>query len=289
VIDRSSSRIKRPSLELEDLCSEFEEQWDPNAPFGTLIAEFLGRVDNGLKDALAVELFACDIELRSADNQPPHQDDYYRQFPECKAAIASAFRLLEAEWDLTEPGPESNVPSQLGDFRIIREIGRGGMGIVYEALQQSLGRRVAIKTLFVHPVLRPEASKRFARESRVIATLHHTNIVDVFGSGEESGIHYFAMQLVEGSSLRELIRKRQVERGNVKAPSLGDENEHREVARIGWQVACALEYAHRRGVLHRDIKPSNLLMDETGEVQVTHFLVWQKSAKKTMDQRKLAT
>ncbi len=133
MIDRSSGNRRRENLELEDLCSEFEERWDPDAAFGLLIAEFLGRVDEALQDALAVELFACDIELRSANDQRPSRDDYRENFPRRESAIDRAFRLLDAEWDLAEPARKSNVPGQLGDYRIIREIGRGGMGIVYEA------------------------------------------------------------------------------------------------------------------------------------------------------------
>jgi serine/threonine protein kinase len=95
-----------------------------------------------------------------------------------------------------------HVPlSQLGDFRIIREIGRGGMGVVYEAEQMSLGRRVAIKALPLLSTSQPELVKRFQREARTAARLHHTNIVPVFGVGEAEGFHYYVMQLIEGIGL----------------------------------------------------------------------------------------
>ena len=87
---------------------------------------------------------------------------------------------------------------QLGDFRIIREIGRGGMGVVYEAEQQSLGRRVAVK-VFPRQALRDSRQlRRFHREARTAASLHHTNIVPVFGVGEQDGLHYFVMQRIDG-------------------------------------------------------------------------------------------
>lgn len=95
-----------------------------------------------------------------------------------------------------------HVPlSQLGDFRIIREIGRGGMGVVYEAEQMSLGRRVAIKALPLLSTSQPELVKRFQREARTAARLHHTNIVPVFGVGEAEGFHYYVMQLIDGIGL----------------------------------------------------------------------------------------
>ena len=104
---------------------------------------------------------------------------------------------------VTIDGPP--VPEALGDFRIIREIGRGGMGVVYEAEQLSLGRRVALKILARHALLEPESLERFRRESRAVAGLHHTNIVQVFGTGEQNGLHYFVMQLIHGVGLDRVL------------------------------------------------------------------------------------
>jgi WD40 repeat protein/serine/threonine protein kinase/tetratricopeptide (TPR) repeat protein len=96
---------------------------------------------------------------------------------------------------------------RLGDFRIVREVGRGGMGVVYEAEQVSLGRRVALKVLPRRALLDPEAVERFRRESRAAAGLHHTNIVQVFGTGEQDGLHYFVMQFIPGVGLDVLIQE----------------------------------------------------------------------------------
>ena len=142
----------------------------------------------------------------------------------------------------------------LGDFKIIREIGRGGMGIIYEAEQLSLKRRVALKVLGPNVADSQKQLDRFRRESEAIARLHHTNIVPVFGIGTEEGVHYFAMQLIDGKPLS-------------TPPDLS----FQEIARIGMQAASALAYAHEHGVLHRDIKPSNLLLDVNGELWVTDF------------------
>ncbi len=143
---------------------------------------------------------------------------------------------------------------QLGDFRIIREIGRGGMGVIYEAEQITLKRRVALKVLTTSTHESAKQLERFQREAEAIARLHHTNIVPVFGSGSQDGVHYFAMQLIDGQPLNQL-----------------PETSLAAIGKLGMQAASALAYAHSHGVLHRDVKPSNLLLDTSGEVWVTDF------------------
>lgn len=101
----------------------------------------------------------------------------------------------------------ASTPKQLGDFRIVQEIGRGGMGVVYEAIQESLNRRVALKLLPRHLLLEEKQLKRFRREAELTAALHHTNIVPVYGVGENDGFHYYVMQLIEGIGLDELAQR----------------------------------------------------------------------------------
>jgi serine/threonine protein kinase len=202
------------------------------------------------------------------------------------------------------------MPERLGDFRLVREIGRGGMGVVYEAEQVSLGRRVALKVLPRHALLDPDAVERFRRESRAAARLHHTNIVQVFGTGEQDGLHYFVMQLIPGVGLDALIRElgrsgpgaardaaldatvRGLLSGRFAAPpeapaggeapsgsSSGTGRRYwASVARIGAQVADALAFAHAHGIVHRDVKPSNLLLDPQGTVWVTDFGLAKETA-----------
>jgi serine/threonine protein kinase len=102
-------------------------------------------------------------------------------------------------------GPFST--QQLGDFQLVREIGRGGMGVVYEARQVSLNRRVALKVLSGGLGLTPQAVQRFRREAEAAARLHHSNIVPVYATGEENGVHYYAMELIDGPSLDLVIRQ----------------------------------------------------------------------------------
>src|SRR5713101_3339227 len=98
-------------------------------------------------------------------------------------------------------------PQRLGDFEIGREIGRGGMGVVYEAQQVSLNRKVALKVLSGGLGLTPKAVQRFHREAEAAAKLHHTNIVPVYATGEENGTHFYAMELIDGPALDHVIRQ----------------------------------------------------------------------------------
>jgi serine/threonine protein kinase/WD40 repeat protein len=207
------------------------------------------------------------------------------------AAIRHPGSSSAALADPADDASRSLLPEQFGDFRLLREIGRGGMGLVYEAEQVSLGRRVALKVLPHRALLDPASLERFRREARAAAGLHHTNIVPVFGTGEQDGLHYFVMQLIPGVGLDKVLRelKQNQDRGPVASPA-PVQAVVRElftsrpaaaggpgraywlaVARLGAQVADALEYAHAHGVIHRDVKPSNLLLDLQGTVWVTDF------------------
>ncbi len=159
-------------------------------------------------------------------------------------------------------GPATDLPASLGEFRIIRELGRGGMGVVYEAEQTPLRRVVALKVLRFGVVADQEAMQRFQREAETVARLHHTNIVPIFAVGCERGVHYYAMQYIAGRSLADVLAESQ----RSGKPLSCD-----RVAAWGLQAAEALAHAHQRGVIHRDIKPSNLLLDGDGVVWLTDF------------------
>jgi eukaryotic-like serine/threonine-protein kinase len=164
-----------------------------------------------------------------------------------------------------------SAPEQLGDFRILREIGRGGMGVVYEAEQESLGRHVALKVLPPVRIGSPGRLRRFLREAQAAARLHHTNIVPIFGVGEQDGLRYYVMQFIPGQGLDRVLAAMQTEGTSPQTMACGEVTYWRSVARIGVQVAEALEYAHRQGVLHRDIKPANLLLDNRGTTWIADF------------------
>jgi serine/threonine protein kinase/WD40 repeat protein/tetratricopeptide (TPR) repeat protein len=173
-------------------------------PFGQIADEFVEAFRQGKQPS--VEEFAR--------RYPAHADEIREMLP--------ALVLMEkakAEDDATGPVRHASATSaapriqQLGDYQILREVGRGGMGVVYEAQQLSLGRHVAIKVLPSHSLLDPRHLRRFEREARSAARLHHTNIVPVFGVGEQDGLHYYVMQFIQGLGLdvvlHELRRLRQ--------------------------------------------------------------------------------
>ena len=178
--------------------------------------------------------------------------------------------------------PEA-VSGQLGDFRLLREVGRGGMGVVYEAEQISLGRQVAIKILPFASALDPRQLQRFKNEATAAAHLRHENIVSVHAVGCERGVHFYAMQFVEGQSLSALIAE--LRRPNEPQPAgstvpvakLATEPQASRVSHFDWiaglgrQAALALEHAHQTGVIHRDIKPGNLMLDTRRQLWITDF------------------
>jgi serine/threonine protein kinase len=328
-----------------------------------------------------VELLAEDFLDRKRRGERPTLQDYLDRHPELAGEIRDLFPALLMMEDLGESagGTTGSLAAdgvavgtgleRLGDYRILREIGRGGMGVVYEAEQVSLGRNVALKVLPPQILRDAQQRHRFEREARSAAKLHHSNIVPVYGVGEHEGTPYYVMQFIQGRGLDEVLEElkrlkagggrpaaagggelegsrrdvtaadiaRSLLTGRFEADEMGERTDPlgdaaattpadappgpaggptdrsgapagrgrladssslssssvlllgsgqgavprrsrskkptywQGVARIGVQVADALEYAHKQGVLHRDIKPSNLLLDTRGTVWVTDF------------------
>jgi WD40 repeat protein/Tfp pilus assembly protein PilF len=308
-----------------------------------------------------VEVLAEDFLERKRRGEKPTLREYLDRHPDLGDEIRELFPALLMMDDLGDStgattgslAGDGTVAvatrlQRLGDYRILREIGRGGMGVVYEAEQESLGRRVALKVLSAGALVDPQQVRRFEREAKAAAKLHHTNIVPVFGVGHQNGHHYYVMQFIAGlgldlvlEDLRRLRRaKSEAAPADAAAAAVGptaaevarslltgqfaaegpiplgltltapaaseaaacapplapaarpaanpssvalpgsselsamsdsDRRYYQSVAHIGVQVAEALEYANRQGVLHRDIKPSNLLLDNRGNVWVADF------------------
>jgi serine/threonine protein kinase/tetratricopeptide (TPR) repeat protein len=212
-------------------------------------------------------------------------------------AIDGSGSLLESPSTGFEAIDERSLDEAvLGDFRLVREIGRGGMGIVYEAIQLSLQRRVAVKVLPLAGVIDQRAMARFQNEARAAATLFHPHIVPVLFVGVERGVHFYAMNLIAGQSLAEIIpavhpqptkkaseppktdeevRPSEIATRPIAAAStLRSERPRdfaRRIAEIGMQIASGLHFAHEHGIVHRDVKPGNILMDEHGKAWITDF------------------
>jgi serine/threonine protein kinase/Flp pilus assembly protein TadD len=260
------------------------------AAFAELVEELTARLQRG-------EPFDAEACLR---DHPEHAERLRKLLP--------ALRMLDelsgsrdAALSFPPAGPDDPTPTgTLGDFRLIREVGRGGMGVVYEAEQISLGRRVALKVLPFAATLDPRQLQRFQNESRAAASLDHPHIVHVHAVGQERGVHYYAMQFIEGQTLAALIADlrragglpaprheqpttphvpgRPAPAADTALPAAASTERlprnrayFRRVAEWGIQAAEALEHAHGVGIVHRDVKPANLMVDGRGNVWVTDF------------------
>ncbi|HEX6986384.1 MAG TPA: serine/threonine-protein kinase, partial [Planctomycetaceae bacterium] len=146
---------------------------------------------------------------------------------------------------------------RLGKYRLLRELGRGGMGVVYEAWQEGVNRRVAVKVISAGPFASDEELRRFRTEAEAAANLSHPGLVPIYEVDVCDGRPFYSMEYVAGQSLAELAAS-----GGVSCE---------KAARLVAEVADAVEYAHQRGVVHRDLKPANVLIDPSGRPRVTDF------------------
>lgn len=251
----------------------------------------------------------AEIDLNDFKHLPTDQFDRLQELLPTLQVVADLGRSTKKSKGTMESDSADwpPAPKVLGDFQLNREIGRGGMGIVYEAEQLSLHRRVALKVLPFAGVLDERVLKRFKNEALAAAQLDHPHIVNVLAVGEERGVYYYAMRLVDGRSLAELIEAMQSgdgggptanhdnaqpidsslistveERAELPAstvvcgsastlPPCRTADYYRAITELAIQAAEALEHAHQHGVVHRDIKPANLLLDTRGKLWVTDF------------------
>ena len=228
------------------------------------------------------------------DGLHPKVADFQSRYPQLHdqlGELLGSVAMIE-QLKSTSAGPASDskkdrridfpMPETIGEYNVKAELGRGGMGVVYLASHQTLGRQVAIKVLPPSLATSSDRVDRFRSEAQAAARLHHTNIVGVFGVGQNDSFHYYVMDFVAGRGLDELISERAnpistsipaSDSSSTSNPSLNlNENSHYKwVTRVGADLADALAYAHDRGVLHRDLKPSNFLLGDDGIVRITDF------------------
>lgn len=189
--------------------------------------------------------------------------------------------FLEEPTDLTPvklalDASRGMTETMLGEFELFEEIGKGAMGRVYRARQASLNRDVAVKVMQPHLTLSERQVERFRLEATAAARLRHDNIVQVHAVGEADGIHYFAMDLVQGLSLHEILSEM---RDGLKPEGVAAERfpEQRDasfpalVAHVVAELAAALEFSHNNGIVHRDVKPGNILVDQRGRPHIADF------------------
>lgn len=233
----------------------------------------------------------CLLALEAGDQSAVEQ--LLAKAPQHRAAIRERLDQLAALGLLQAPSP-APLPERLGEFRLLRQLGRGGMGVVHLAEQEGLGRQVALK--LIHPEQRhfPGARERFRREVLAVARLQHPGIVPVLSGGEADGVPYYAMELVAGASLAEVLQElsgrdprsldgTQLRAGLQRAMAKkGDSTPLADApvfhgawpsvcCRLALEAAAALQHAHEHGVLHRDVKPSNLLLCASGSVRLIDF------------------
>jgi eukaryotic-like serine/threonine-protein kinase len=261
------------SLSLTDLqqvveaCTRFEDDW--LAGRRPWVEDFLGQAAEPLRSALLRDLLRLDLHYRRQRGESPTTEEYRGRFPGDGPLLEALFQATppQADKPASRTGPFApRGPAGLGDalsppsvpgYDTLREVGRGGMGVVYEAEHLALNRRVALKVLRAGVYADEAERRRFRAEAEAIARLAHPHIVQVHDVGEHQGLPYFCLEFCPGGSLAKHLR------GTPLPP--------REAAALVETLARAVQAAHEAGVIHRDLKPANVLLAADGTPKLTDF------------------
>jgi serine/threonine-protein kinase len=268
--DESSSDSLSQARRADRNCIRFEAAWKTGSR--PKINEFLVDIPPAEWPDLLRELLILDLQYRRKLGESPTLEDYRAQYPALDFdPLADLFTTASQPMPTSLTGaterftssdsqtPNGKLPRirYMGDYELLEEIARGGMGVVFKARQISLNRIVAVKMILAGLLATKADHERFHSEAQAAALLDHPNILPVFEVGEHEGQHYFSMGYVDGQSLATRLAE-----GPLPP---------KEAAELVAMVAEAVEYAHRQGVIHRDIKPSNILIDSKGRPRVTDF------------------
>jgi hypothetical protein len=225
---------------------------DTVAPDGVGLDSLVARLDS------LVARVVDDFRERQGRGERPDPEEYAARHPEAAELLRNVLAALEVVGLSGSAAPATAaVGHRLGDYELLGEIGRGGMGVVFRARQISLGRLVAVKVILAADIASAEELWRLKREAETVARLEHPHIIPIYEAEVHQGLPYFSMPLMEGGSLV----------GQVARLS----GEPRAAAEIVAAVAGAVHFAHERGVLHRDLKPANILLDAAGRPHVADF------------------
>ena len=211
--------------------------------------------------ATASEMLDAGDRSRYLEQACAGDEQLYREVQSLLAALDQAGRFLESAPPFARqtPAPDEHTPI-FGDYELLEEIARGGMGVVYKARQVSLNRHVAVKMILTGRLASDSEVRRFYSEAEAAGSLDHPNIVSIFEVGKQDGCHFYSMPLVEGVSLTELVESGQWQPGDGK-----------DAGQLIAKLSRAVEHAHQQGILHRDLKPGNILVDRDSEPRVLDF------------------
>ncbi|MGZ3470988.1 MAG: serine/threonine-protein kinase, partial [Isosphaeraceae bacterium] len=277
-LDSPLARARR----VHQACERFESDWRRGAQ--PRLEDFVDASCPEDRLALFSELLPLEIELRRERGDRPCSTEYLARFPDLENVIVETFRDPElaagdspvtAAWNCDtlgadspgEPASGRPVPpgeERVGDYLLLEEIARGGMGIVYKARHLELKRLVALKMILSGSLATPAERARFRREAELAANLDHPNIVPIYEVRDQDGMLFFSMKLVDG--------------GNLAQHLATYARDPRATARLVVTLAQALHYAHGKGFIHCDLKPSNVLIDRDGQPQITDFGLARRTA-----------